>query len=40
MKLWRAKCIRDEWDTAKDCKDFVKGVYDEELIEKEYWSES
>lgn len=37
MKLWRTACIRDEWVAAKECKDFVEGIYDEDLIEKEYW---
>lgn len=36
-KLWNTKSIHDTELTATNCRYFVKGDYDEDLIEKEFW---
>ena len=36
-KLWKTKSILNTESIATNCMDFIKGEYDEDLIEKEFW---
>ena len=37
QKLWRTYYVLNGERLAKNCNDYVKGNYNPDLIEKEYW---
>ena len=34
MKNCACRCIFDEWETAKECNDYIKGEYDANKLDK------